>query len=280
MDLTRLPGYWWGGPEGADRAPELSIVDLIRGGNLDARIAALFWLFLERRASVIVAAGPRLAGKTTTLTALLSFLPSETRLVFTKGSYETFDFLRSGEPARSYILINEMSNHTPYYLWDAGLVRVFQATQAGYAFGGTMHAETVQEVVQSLATLPQAIPVSQLKGITLMVFLQAHGTPEGMRRRVWEVLFLWPDAPVDAQLVFTRLAHWDPEAGAFATTQDPETLAAAARWLGMDREAFSLEWARREAYLQAVVERGSASVADVAQTVQDYSAQKLSGGTS
>ena len=53
----------WGLPgRGAGR---LSILDLVGNNTLDLRLASLLWLLVEKKASVIVAAAPQLAGKTT-----------------------------------------------------------------------------------------------------------------------------------------------------------------------------------------------------------------------
>ncbi len=70
----------------SDRA--LSVAQLIALGSLDARTAALLWLLIERHQSLIVS-GPTDPtpgiGKTTTLNALLGFLPPGTTLVYTTG---------------------------------------------------------------------------------------------------------------------------------------------------------------------------------------------------
>src|SRR5262245_8065062 len=95
---------WWGGHW---QPPEpLSVVQLMRAGSLDARLLALAWLLLEAHASVLVAAEPPEAGKTTTLTALLEFLPREVTRVYTRGFEETFSFVGQTDPATTWILCN------------------------------------------------------------------------------------------------------------------------------------------------------------------------------
>lgn len=75
-----------------DRKPR-SILELVAGGELDTGLAALLWLLLEARVPVVVAAAPPLAGKTTLLTALLDFLPADTRRVVLRGVAEDFAWL-------------------------------------------------------------------------------------------------------------------------------------------------------------------------------------------
>ncbi len=80
-------GYHWETPH------PRSIVELISLGSLDAELAALLWLLVEGRVPLVVAANPPLAGKTTTLTALLDFLPPGTRRFVVHGSAEDFAWL-------------------------------------------------------------------------------------------------------------------------------------------------------------------------------------------
>jgi type IV secretory pathway ATPase VirB11/archaellum biosynthesis ATPase len=44
----------------------MSIIELIDAGNMDSKVAAFFWVAMERGASLIIAAEPPHSGKTTT----------------------------------------------------------------------------------------------------------------------------------------------------------------------------------------------------------------------
>jgi hypothetical protein len=80
-------GYHWAAPQ------PLSITRIIAAGSLDAELAALLWILVEGRVPLVVAAEAPLAGKSTTLTALLDFLPSSVRRVFLRGWTEDFSWL-------------------------------------------------------------------------------------------------------------------------------------------------------------------------------------------
>ena len=80
-------GYHWAAPQ------PLSITRIIASGSLDAELAALLWLLIEGRVPVVVAAEAPLAGKTTTLTALMDFLPPGVRKLFLRGWTEDFSWL-------------------------------------------------------------------------------------------------------------------------------------------------------------------------------------------
>lgn len=91
MDVYSGHRGWWGYHWAPPRP--LSITQIIGSGSLDAELAALLWLLIEGRVPVLVAAEPPLAGKTTTLTALMDFLPPEVDKVFLDGWLEDFAWL-------------------------------------------------------------------------------------------------------------------------------------------------------------------------------------------
>src|SRR6478752_289441 len=152
------PFGWWGWHW---QPPQpLSVVQLLDAGSFDAETLGLIWALLARRASIIVGAEPPMAGKTTTLTALLDLLPPTTRKIYLRGHYENFEFVADPalEPAHTYLLANEMSDHLAIYFWGARVGKLFSLLPQGYAFGSTMHAETVEDVLAVLQAPPLGVP--------------------------------------------------------------------------------------------------------------------------
>src|SRR3990172_669565 len=88
MRAINQPVSWWGWHW--EPSVPMSAIELIRAGSMSPRLAAMFWVAMERGASLIVAADPPSAGKTTTLTALLTFTPPDTLVYFTRGLGEPF----------------------------------------------------------------------------------------------------------------------------------------------------------------------------------------------
>jgi energy-coupling factor transporter ATP-binding protein EcfA2 len=157
---------------------------------LTAESAALLWVLLERRASLVVAAGPSGAGKTTLLTALLDFLPAGTRRIYVRGCYEPFDFLGSTDPETSALLVNELSPHLPIYLWGPGVRKALEAVHDGYQLMATAHALSVDEFVYSLAGYPLRIPAAEIAAVDLLVLLDAWLDGRGVRREVRAIVQL------------------------------------------------------------------------------------------
>ncbi|MCX6022321.1 MAG: type II secretion system protein E, partial [Chloroflexi bacterium] len=123
----------------------------IQNRTLDARMAALCWLLIENHTSLFAASGPQRAGKTTLLTALMAFLPPGAAPVFPAGQEETFSFTETADPAHTWIMVNELSDHLPVYLWGPPAARLFALIEQGYAAAATLHADTADEVIAYLA---------------------------------------------------------------------------------------------------------------------------------
>ena len=246
------PFGWWGWHW---QPPQpLSVVELLDADSFDAETLALVWALLARRASVIVGAEPPLAGKTTTLTALLDFLPPTVRPTYLHGHYETFEFAAdpATDPQQVYMLANEMSDHLAIYFWGARVGRLFSLLPQGYAFGSTIHAETVEEVLDILAAPPLNVPDRLMPGLNLVINLVLRRQGGRTIRRCSSVHLLLPgDAQHGVRPV--PLTQWQSESDTQAHLYaDPPAQAALAEWTGNDPAAFAAEHAARTAYLRAL----------------------------
>ncbi len=244
---------WWGGA-GREQG-RLTLLDLVRNNTLDLRTAALLWLLVERKASILVGAGPRLAGKTTLLTAILDLAPPWYELVHTRGRYEDFSFLGTTTPEKTYILVPELSDHTPAYLWDAGVLTIFQAMARGYSLAATMHADSPAEVMHMLQGYPVGLPRQLMHHLHVIVNIHVDGNTwpgpgsglSDVVRRVSRVSLTMPGP------AFLTLAELDPATDSFLHKDSSEVSHALAEHLGagsadmhLGRRAEALQgWLRR-----------------------------------
>ena len=95
--FSRFPEGWWG-YHWAPPMP-MSAVELIGTPAIDARLMATLWAVVSRRRSVMLSSEAPQAGKTTTLSALVDFLPEDTVGVFIRGWWERFEWLDEIDPA-------------------------------------------------------------------------------------------------------------------------------------------------------------------------------------
>jgi hypothetical protein len=226
----------------------MSIIELIEAGNMDERVAGLFWVAMERGASLIIAADPPSSGKTTTLSALMSFTHPDTAVYFTCGEGEDFRLPVVSAAYDTYILVNEMSDHIPVYTWDDNARRVFELLSEGYRLGTTMHANTTTEVIEQLEG-QLAVPPSHVAHLTFIVPMHIERTPGGVLRRIAEMSFLRRNGETYEVLTAVR---WEPESDAFRVLDEPVATEAFAAWAGLS-----------EADLAAAIEEHAAFLRDL-----------------
>lgn len=261
------PESWWGW-HGYNQPQALSITQIMRAGTFPARLGAIFWLVMERGRSIILAADPPGAGKTTILTALLAFTKPEASVYFTQGWGETFRLppIAQGDPP-IFIMVNEISDHLPVYSWGPYVQKAFELAADGYTLASTMHAETVEGVIEQL-TDECDVPEGNI-GHLAFVAPMFVGHRDGARvRRVSEVAVLEPLAKS-----FDRhtIAKWNPDADTFDILTTPAQINAAARRLGMEDDEFLDELGKRQQFLESLMHDNVASMDDVQLKVLRFS---------
>jgi len=285
----RFPEGWWGYHWSLPRP--MSAVEIVASGSLDARLMATLWAVVARRRSVMLASEAPMAGKTTTLSVLVDFLPSGTVGVFLRGWRADFDWTDGIGPERGYLLVNEMSDHLPIYVWGRNARGALELAGRGYGLGATMHADSLDEALDALRDQLGATD-GDLAGLTVYLQYSAYRTPSGMYRRVEEAWHLRADA--QGTLAPVRLAaieggrspsltgaQRDPEPPMLAgdggrsrrrLIHDPAAYALLAASLGIGAVRFEDEITGRAAYLAALLERGICDPASVAVAVSEYPA--------
>jgi hypothetical protein len=130
-------------------------------------------------------------GKTTLLTALLEFLPPDTRRIYLRGCFETFAFLSDPaiNPLKSALLINEISPHLPVYLWGPAVGRALEAARRGFALLATAHADSVHDFVGALTGSPLRISAAQAAAFEFVVVMERDEANRSGRRirGVWRL---------------------------------------------------------------------------------------------
>jgi hypothetical protein len=264
----------------------LSAAQLVALGSLDARTAALLWLLVERHHSLIVS-GPTDpmpgVGKTTTLNALLGFLPLGSTLVYTTGMYEDFDFKDQVTPETTCVLANEVSDHLSIYMWGRVARTLLRLPQEGYAVATSCHADAIDDVLDMLTRDLRLAPadVAQL-GVIVNIGLVGRAWPP--RRRFLTVNFVSPELPEpkgnrkagSASVQLLPLATWDSAADTFipATAADLRTLAGIT---GMSEEDFLAALERRQACIESLAKDRGAGIRAMRQAVDTLAASEREG---
>jgi hypothetical protein len=256
------PESWWGW-HGWNHPQPLSIAEIISDGTLSARMAALFWIGMERGASMIFAADPPGAGKTTLLTALLAFAPPEASLYFTRGWGETFDLPPRHGDIPTFLMVNEISDHLPVYSWGPYVQRAFELLAEGYSLLSTMHADTVEGAVQQLVDECD-VPPSHVGHLTFVVPMRVSARDGQRTRRVTEIGMLEPAGETYRR---TSVARWLPEGDRFSAVASPAEVEAVARRLGMGEAGFLDALGEREGVIERWLTDGLTSIEAIQEQV-------------
>lgn len=266
----------------------LSVAQLVSLGSLDVRTAALLWLLIEHHHSLIVS-GPTDptpgVGKTTTLNALLGFLPNGSTLVYTTGMYEDFDFVSEVRPETTCVLANEVSDHLPIYMWGRVARQLLRLPADGFAIATSCHADTVTDVLSMLAR-DLRLPAGDIRRLGVIVNIGLVGRVWPPRRRFLTVNLLRPAPPAgDARaddgygVSMLPLATWEPKSDTF-TPLDEEGLAEVAALLGMTPESCADALNRRCACIETLADGRGVGMRAMRDALDEFAAAEAGGATS
>jgi hypothetical protein len=283
----RFPEGWWG--YHWEPPTPMSAVELIGTPAIDSRLMATLWAVVTRRRGVMLSSEAPQAGKTTLLSALVDFLPADTTGIFVRGWWEEYDWLDDIPTGTGFLLINEMSDHLPIYVWGRAARGALMLAGKGWGIGATMHADSLPEAVATLRTQLGATD-ADLAGLTVYLQYSAYLTPAGMYRRVEEAWHLRLDetgvlSPIrlgaieggrSASMTGAQRLPTPPmlsSDGGRSTSpfvHDPVAYRALAVSLGLSADAIESELARRARFLEELAERGVCDVASVARAVGEF----------
>lgn len=291
--FDRFPEGWWGYSWSPPRP--MSAVEIIGTPAIDRRLMAALWAVVSRRRGVMLSSEAPHAGKTTTLSALVDFLPGDTTGIFVRGWWEDYAWTDRIPAGTGYLLINEMSDHLPIYVWGRAALGALRLAGRGWGLGATMHADSLPEAIAALRGL--GATDADLAGLTVYLQYSAYATPNGMYRRVEEAWHLRLGA--HGELDPVRLGAIAGERSPRLTGaqrlptppmlpddggrtdrpfhHDPGAYAVLAASLGLAADELEDELARRAAFLADLAQRGVCDPPSVAEAVRAYPAE-VGGG--
>jgi type IV secretory pathway ATPase VirB11/archaellum biosynthesis ATPase len=269
-----LYSRWWANQRFAQPNEGLSILDLVDSGTIDCRLSSLLWILMEQRTSVLVAAGPSYAGKTTLLHATLDFLPPDLEQIALRGYYEDFKFLEHSRPDNTYLVTEEISNHQYEYLWGIKALRTFTLVSQGYSLGAALHARTPEESIYVLNKW-LGIPMGQISRLGIIIILQASAGKEFYDepiRRVNSVSLIIPAKEGIAIQVLAARQHAE-KGFAYLSHKDLQTTLDSKYSMRKGRLGEELD--TRERYLKHLRKIGKTSRQEVRSAIIDFYKSKL-----
>ncbi len=266
----------------------LTISDLIAFNTLSSEMAAYLWYVIENRASVLVAGGIA-AGKTTMLNCLSMFIKPEMKIVSVEDTQELnlphenwipsvvregfgydnkstitlFDLLKAAVRQRpDYIIVGEIRGEEAYTL--------FQAIATGHLGMCTIHAESVEAVINRLHSEPMNIPkplIAMIDLIMVMARTEVEGKPARRAITATEVLGLDPKT---GEILTEEVFRWKPKKDEFEFLGHSALLEEHMKKLDLSEEDVRRELQRRKTVLEWMVKKGIRRYTEVANVVREY----------
>ncbi len=272
------------------RVDPLTISDLIAFNTISSEMSAYLWYVIENRASVIVAGGVA-SGKTTMLNCLSMFIkpemkivsvedtqelnlphenwiPSVVRLGFGQedrrsGTITLFDLLKAAVRQRpDYIIVGEARGEEAYTL--------FQAMATGHLGMSTIHAESVEAIINRLESEPMNIPKTLIAMTDVMMVMtrtEIGGKPARRASTTAEVVeFDSKKKAIETEDVF----RWNQREDKFVFTGHSAILEKHIKKLDINEEEVKRELLRRKIVLEWMVRKGIRRYTEVANVIREY----------
>jgi flagellar protein FlaI len=206
--------------------------DLLRLKTLSAEMIAFLWLAVEHGESMLLCGGTA-CGKTSTLNAILLFIPSNMKIITIEdtreinlphenwiaglvragfgqkdehgkvlGEVDMFELLRAALRQRpQYMVVGEVRGTEIYTM--------FQAMATGHTVYSTMHADSVKSMVYRLENPPVNLPRILLSALKIVVLQSQVKIGKGTARRVRAIVEIVGIEPETNELITNTVYQWN-----------------------------------------------------------------------
>ena len=207
-------------------------VHLVKSKTASAEMIAYFWLGVENGESMIICGGTA-SGKTSTLNSLALFIPPGAKIVTmedtreinlphmnwipsttrsgvgergadgkTPGEIDMYDLMRASLRQRpNYIIVGEVRGKETYTM--------FQAMATGHTTYSTMHADSVQSMVNRLENQPINCPRILLTALRNVIIQSQVRVGQDLSRRMKQVIEIVGFEPDTNELISNTVYEWD-----------------------------------------------------------------------
>ncbi|MFC6717425.1 type II/IV secretion system ATPase subunit [Natrialbaceae archaeon GCM10025810] len=174
-------------------------VHLLEYGTFSVEQLAYLWFAIEHNKSLLFAGGTA-SGKTTSMNAVSMFIPPRSKVLTIEDTRElqlhhdnwlssvTRERVHEGTDVSMYDLLRSALRHRPEYI-VVGEVRgeeaitLFQAMNTGHTTYSTMHADSVQTVINRLENEPINVPRAMVRSLDILSVQTLTRLDDGRVRR-------------------------------------------------------------------------------------------------
>lgn len=228
-------------------------IQLLGFNSVSPEMLAFFWILLEYHSNIMIVGGTA-SGKTSLLNAIAFFIPSENRVVSIEDTRELNlprenwlpSVVRtgiSGEKGRvdMFSLLKGSFRQNPDYV-IVGEVRgveasvLFQGMASGHASISTLHADSVQAIINRLTTPPINLSPTLINSLDVIA-VQTHAIVGGNEtrklREIIEIINVNPDGTFETNTPF----KWNPGEDKFYISSETRVFDKISTKTGISKES-------------------------------------------
>ncbi len=269
----------------------LTPVHLLEYGTINEKALSYLWFAVEHNSSLLVA-GPTASGKTTLLNSLSLFIRPEAKIVSIEdtpelklphqhwipevarsavameggkkfGEVTLFDLLKGSLRQRpDYIIVGEVRGEETYVL--------FQEMATGHAGLATIHADSLEKIMDRLTTPPINLPPTLIEILDIIVLIKRFKYKGEYVRKVTNIYEVEGYDPINKKIIFTEVFRWDPNDDELKVLHKSYLLEKMREQAGMSADELAIELDNREKVLAWAKKKGIRDYRDLGKLFAIY----------
>ncbi|RAW45174.1 type II secretion system protein [Halorubrum sp. 48-1-W] len=260
-------------------------IDLVEYGTFSIEQMAYFWLCIEHNKSLIFAGGTA-SGKTTSMNAVSMFIPPRAKVLSIEDTRElslyhdnwlssiTRERRYEGADIDMYDLLRSALRHRPEYI-VVGEVRgeeaitLFQAMNTGHTTFSTMHADSIETVINRLENEPINVPRAMVQSLDMLSIQTMTRSDDQRVRRAKTIGEIGGIDQRTGELDYSSAFEWRTETDDFRRN-DSILLEEIQTERGWTRSELLREIDRRERFLELLSQLGVNGYRQFTALVNEY----------
>jgi len=201
-------------------------------GTFSIEQMAYFWLCIEHNKSLIFAGGTA-SGKTTSMNAVSMFVPPRAKILTIEDTRElslyhdnwlssiTRERRYRGADIDMYDLLRSALRHRPEYIVvgevrGAEAITLFQAMNTGHTTFSTMHADSIETVINRLENEPINVPRAMVQSLDMLSIQTLTRSGDQRVRRAKTIGEIGGIDQRTGELDYSSAFEWDAETDEFS----------------------------------------------------------------
>ena len=262
-------------------------VQLLGFNSLSPEMLAYFWILLQYKANIMITGGTA-SGKTTLLNAIAFFIPPEARVVSIEDTRELnlprenwlpsvartgVSLTKVGEVDMFRLLKNSFRQNPDYVI--VGEVRgreayvLFQGMASGHASISTMHANSVDSLIQRLETPPIKLNPSLVNGLDAIAIMTHAIVKKHETRKLREIIEII-NVQSDGVALTSTPFSWNPADDKFYFRKDSKVFEKIAKRFGISHQEILKEFEMRTRLLYELLKKRILGYEEVQKVINNY----------